>query len=159
MPPSKLKPSEVASEAKRTYMPFIEQKCPQFPRRSFLHSDSSQLRLLPSQGPQQKRLRVAVIDGDPVDVALDWHDYDSTTKIGSASVHAGQAAKSIPIVNMANEKRAGGDWESGFVASEENLSRRSNLVNCLNSPWNPSIASTNYPLPTKGGIYSPYVGK
>ena len=156
MPPLKPKPSEIAAEAKRTYLPYIEQKFPQYPIKSFLHPDSEELRVLPSKDSLSRRLRVAVIDGDSVDVALDWHDYDVNNRPGSASLS--HEPIRIPVINMANEKRAGGDWESGLIAPEENLCRRSNLVQCLTAPGGHSQPS-NFPMPTKGGIYSPYVGE
>ena len=101
---------------------------------------------------------MAVIDGDPVDVALDWYETEcSSASRSGASPHDNEPVR-IPIVNMANEKRAGGDWESGLLAPEENLCRRSNLVHCLTTPWTSSLQMTNYPIPSKGGLYSPNVG-
>lgn len=108
-----------------------------------------------SEKRSKQRLRVAVIDGDPVDVALDWYQY--SLKDPSKS----QSARPIPVVNMANEKRAGGDWESGLMAPEECFARRSNLAHALVTPWNlnqcTTTPDTHYPIPQKGGIYSPHV--
>jgi hypothetical protein len=42
---------------------------------------------------------LAIIEGDPVDVALDW----ATTN---------KKEGEIPVINMANDKKPGGDWES-----------------------------------------------
>lgn len=151
MPLAKPKPSEIAAEAKKTYIPYIEQKLPEYPRKSVLHLDSYSLRITPRLS-NDTRLRVAVIDGDPVDVALDWYEYNVKNPAATTNV------KRIPVVNMANEKRAGGDWESGLMAPEESFCRRSNLVHALTTPWDPYPAYTHYPIPTKGGIYSPYVG-
>lgn len=153
MPPAKPKPSEIAAEAKRTYIPYIERKMPEAPVRSMLYPDSSQIpaNIDPSS---RERLRVAVIDGDPVDVALDWYQY------ALQNSHDSQRPSPIPVVNQANEKRAGGDWESGLMAPEECFARRSNLVHALITPFNsygPS-PSFHYPIPQRGGIYSPYVG-
>jgi hypothetical protein len=116
-----------------------------------LYADSSQLHVAPDKRTGQ-RLRVAVIDGDPVDVALDW--YNSNLKDPARA----QSAARIPVVNMANEKRAGGDWESGLIAPEECFARRSNLVHAVQTPWNASHSMPHYPIPQKGGIYSQYVG-
>ncbi len=157
MPLAKPKPSEIAAEAKKTYIPYIEQKFPHYPVKSVLHLDSSLLRVAPNQSTET-RLRVAVIDGDPVDVALDWYEYN--VKNPSATTDGLMyAATRIPVVNMANEKRAGGDWESGLMAPEESLCRRSNLVHALTTTWDPYPTYAHYPIPTKGGIYSPYVGR
>lgn len=41
-----------------------------------------------------------IIEGDPVDVALDWANKNK--KRGE-----------VPVISMANEKRPGGDWEAG----------------------------------------------
>ena len=151
MPPAKLKPSDIAGEAKRTYIPYIEQKFPEYPVRSYLYPDSSKLRI-PAASVSARKLRVAVIDGDPVDVALDWNECNNrdASMIGSRFENG-----PIPVVNMANEKRAGGDWESGLIAPEECLCRRSNLVHTLTMS---ASQASHYPIPTTGGIYSPHVG-
>ena len=161
MPQAKSKPSEIAMEAKKTYIPYIEQKLPQYPPRSLLHPDSTKLIVTSKENSSTSRPRVAVIDGDPVDVALDWYEYERKNSSHRLSTSASSTEQNkIPIVNMANEKRAGGDWESGLIAPEENLCRRSNLVHCLTTPWAPSSQpSPNYPIPTTGGIYSPCVGR
>lgn len=154
MPQAKLKPSDIAAEAKRMYIPYIEQKLPQYPPRSHFYSDSSDLRLGPKHDAKRK-LRVAVIDGDPVDVALDWYDCNVKAPIENGREKDGGR---IPVVSMANEKRAGGDWESGLLAPEECLCRRSNLVRALTTPWESSNPASHYPIPPTGGIYSPHVG-
>ncbi|MCJ1252120.1 hypothetical protein MMC30_009358 [Trapelia coarctata] len=151
MPQLKPKPSDIAAEAKRTYIPYIEREFPQFPARSYLHPDSDQLRLPSNKDGISRKLLVAVFDGDPVDVALDWYEADQKPRPENASSSKGKAALPYPVINMANEKRAGGDWESGLMAPEENLCRRSNLVQCLNN------GGQKFPIPTKGGIYSPNV--
>ncbi|KAI9868318.1 MAG: hypothetical protein M1813_005761 [Trichoglossum hirsutum] len=155
MQPAKPKPSEVAAEAKRTYIPYIEQNFSQFPATSRGYPDSSTIRIKPNQGNQRRRLRVAVIDGGPVDVALDWYDYER--KSAQRDIANGinrPLPTAIPVVNMANEKRPGGDWESGLMAPEENLSRRSNLVHTLVTT---NTGYSHYPIPQTGGIYSPHV--
>ena len=158
MPQMKPKPSEIAAEAKRTYIPYIEQKLPQFQAKSYLHAETKSLSTDPFK-IQEKRLRVAVIDGDPVDVALGWSDSNARTSKLVDQQSLDREAAGIPVVNMANEKRAGGDWESGLMAPEECLCRRSNLVHALTTPWNASAQSCHYPIPTKGGLYSPHVGE
>lgn len=57
----------------------------------------------PSLSCAGAHLPVAMIEGDPVDVALDWA---RTLQI------PGQPPPLVPIVNMANDKRPGGDWEA-----------------------------------------------
>ena len=154
MPQAKAKPSDIASEAKKTYTPYIQAQYPQYPPISISYSDSSKLRLTPRSGSGRK-LRVAVIEGDPVDVALGWHE----SNVGDSGKVIGQTRQvgKIPIVNMANEKRPGGDWESGLIAPEECLCRRSNLAKALVTPSTASQVP-HYPIRTTGGIYSPSVG-
>lgn len=153
MPPAKLKPSDIAGEAKRIYIPYIERQCTQWPVPSYSFPDSSKIRISPA-GASGRKLRVAVIDGDPIDVALDWYDFnlreDKTPFTRTCRVESGP----IAVVNMANEKRAGGDWESGLLAPEECLCRRSNLVHTLTTS---ATRTSHYPIPTNGGIYSPHV--
>ncbi|KAF2704350.1 hypothetical protein K504DRAFT_390642 [Pleomassaria siparia CBS 279.74] len=148
MPPPRPKPSEIAAEAKRIYMPHIQRHYIQTPVTSYLYDDGAAIKINPDKQSQQ-RLRVAVVEGDPVDYALGWFQY------ASADRSSGHAVKKIPVVNMANEKRAGGDWESGLMAPEECFARRSNLVHALTMPWN--APNNFYPLPQRGGIYSPDV--
>ncbi|KAI4100517.1 MAG: hypothetical protein L6R37_005432 [Teloschistes peruensis] len=154
MPQAKPKPSDIAAEAKRIFFPQVEKRCPNLPPQSIFYPDVARLQIRPGSIPKRK-LRVAVIDGDPLDVALDWHDYNQRGGDHSTppSNHEG-----IPVVNMANEKRAGGDWESGLMAPEECLCRRSNLVQALKTAYDPSSPLQHYPIPSNGGIYSPHVG-
>ena len=151
MPQAKAKPSEIASEAKKTYTPYIQSQLPQFPPVSISYPDSSKFHINPPLDCGRK-LRVAVISGDPVDAALDWDE--SNYKANGSSKQLG----AIPVVNMANEKRAGGDWESGLIAPEECLCRRSNLAKVLTTPAHASSETSHYPIRTTGGIYSPHVG-
>ncbi|KAK5013240.1 hypothetical protein LTR16_004393 [Cryomyces antarcticus] len=152
MPQAKPKPSEVAAQAKKIYIPYIEKMMRECPIRSYLHQNAVPLTGSP-QSPLKHRLRVAIVDGDPVDVALDWYE-DSVNDATRPNPET-----RIPVVNMANERRAGGDWESGLMGPEECFARRSNLVHALITPWDrcgPSSLS-HYPLPQKGGLYSPSV--
>lgn len=154
MPQAKPKPSDVAAEAKRIYFSQAEKCCPTLPARSIFYPDASKLLIGQGTVPKQK-LRVAVIDGDPLDVALDWHEYNQR---GGSQSTPQPGHEAVPVVNMANEKRAGGDWESGLMAPEESLCRRSNLVQALKTPWHRNSQISHYPIPTTGGIYSPHVG-
>jgi len=141
---SRPKPSEVAAEAKRIYHPHIATHYIHNPVTSYLYPDGAALRINPDKKSQQ-RLRVAVVEGDPVDYALGWYQY-------------APSSKKVPVVNMANEKRAGGDWESGLMAPEECFARRSNLVQALTMPYAPKGKDDDfYPLPQRGGVYTPEV--
>jgi hypothetical protein len=148
MPPSRAKPSEIAAEAKRLYIPHILKNCIRDRTTSYLYPDASAIRISSDKRTGQ-RLRVAIVEGDPVDYALGWYQLVSTDPSYQ------HAVKRIPVVNMANEKRAGGDWESGLIAPEECFARRSNLVSALTMPWNSQ--ESLYPIPQKGGVFSPQV--
>ena len=145
MPENTWKPGEIASEAKKIYLPRIESEYPHLPP-SILYKD---LPKLPAAGDSQcpkSKLLVAVIDKDPVDAALKWHEENAKgSKI---------AVKAIPVVSMANEERPGGDWEFARIAQEEEICRRSNLARALTS----TSKDSHYLIPSTGGIYSPSVG-
>jgi hypothetical protein len=152
MPPSRPKPSEIAAEAKRLWLPYIWREFIKNPETSYSYPDSAAIRISPDKRSCQ-RTRVAVMEGDPVNYALGW--YQTATRDP-----AHRNCKKVPVVNMANEKRAGGDWESGLMAPEECFARRSNLVHALTMPWNAQMNIHNrnfYPIPQRGGIYTPDV--
>ncbi|KAL9085984.1 MAG: hypothetical protein Q9165_007346 [Trypethelium subeluteriae] len=150
MPSPKPRAAEIATEAKKTFVPYIERTIPAYPAISTVHTAPTPAKHV-TPAERTKRLRVAVIDGDPIDVALDWYEY---TKQQAPS--GGDPPRRVPVVNMANEKRPGGDWESGAMAPEECLARRSNLVLALSRTSNGHGASSldHYPLPQTGGLYS-----
>ncbi|EWC47984.1 hypothetical protein DRE_02866 [Drechslerella stenobrocha 248] len=65
---------------------------------------------------------------------------------------------SAAVLNTANEKTPGGQWEGAVFAPEEALARRSNLVQSLTTSIDGADASrVHYPLPEKGGLFSPRV--
>ncbi|KAF2252716.1 hypothetical protein BU26DRAFT_517291 [Trematosphaeria pertusa] len=151
MPPSRPKPSEIAADTKRKWLPYIWTHLIKEPKTSYLYPDSAAIKVSPDKRSHH-RTRVAVMDGDAVNYALGW--YQNATR-----EPAHRNCKRIPVVNTANEKRAGGDWESGLMAPEECFARRSNLVHALTMPWNAQmgIDENFYPIPQRGGIYSPEV--
>ncbi len=83
-------------------------------------------------------------NGDPVNVAMDWVE---------------QTGCAVPFICAANDKRPGGDWETGVVGYEERLCRRSTLAACLAIPAEGSPANTHYPLPICAGVLSQHVGQ
>ncbi|RDL33909.1 Uncharacterized protein BP5553_08277 [Venustampulla echinocandica] len=138
MPPSRPKPSEIAAEAKKTYIPYIRHNfSSQWPPTSFLcHSES--LIAPPSIHPG-RQVHFAFYERDPVDLALEW---------------APSEPVQIPVIMPANDKRPGGDWEAGVMSLEECLCRRSNLFATLTTPALGNSAASNYPIPSKAGIFS-----
>lgn len=69
-----------------------------------------------------------------------------------------QAGAKIPFICAANDKRPGGDWETGAHGYEERLCRRSTLAACLSTPAPGYEHIDNYPIPSSGAMYSPNVG-
>lgn len=160
MPQRGPKPSEIAVEAKRYYIPKIEQCLPDVPAQSFGYSEVAAIIPLSRKDRDRRgRLRIAVMDADPVDVALQWNHEDGRYKTQDLNHTISSGELRIPLILPVDEKRAGGDWESGSMAPEENLSRRSNLVRCLARIRTPVADFQTYPIPSKGGIYSPQVGE
>jgi hypothetical protein len=88
-------------------------------------------------------LHPGVNDGDPVDRAIEW---------------GRDGGGRVPLICAANERRAGGDWETGVVGYEERLCRRSNLSATLSTPGPDSLVQQHYPIPGGGGIWSENVG-
>ncbi|KAH6694216.1 hypothetical protein BKA61DRAFT_259536 [Leptodontidium sp. MPI-SDFR-AT-0119] len=139
MPPSKPKPSEIAAEAKKTYIPYIRSTLnDKWPATSYLCYSEAMVAQPPAKENAQ-HCRFAFYERDPVDLAIDW-------------VEPGAAP--IPVIMPANDKRPGGDWEAGVMSPEECLCRRSNLFATLTTPGEGSSVSSNYPLPPTTGIYS-----
>jgi hypothetical protein len=161
MPQSKTKPSDVAQEAKKHYLQSVKKRKPGWLMGSILCPDTSSMEIAQKTSPWA-RPRVTVERCDPVDCAINWNDHSAECN------EKGIAARRIVLVNMANEKRAGGDWESGLQAPEECFARRSTLVHALThtyeDPYQENAyqqyppASKFYPIPQTGGIYSHSVG-
>ncbi|KAI1396792.1 hypothetical protein F4819DRAFT_116198 [Hypoxylon fuscum] len=145
MPSSKPKPSEVAAETKRHYIPAIRNEyAHQWPTHSYLFQQP--LEQIPLQssfsGLSPSPPEFYICTGDPVDFAINWREKVSIR---------------IPFICAANDKRPGGDWETGVVGYEERLCRRSNLSAALGTPGPESQIESNYPIPSEGGIYSQFV--
>ena len=87
--------------------------------------------------PKLRRTRVRVIDTDTIDAAL------------ILMAQKGAPSKPVCILNMANAFRAGGGWLQGCRAQEEQLCYRTSLSATLHRQL--------YPIPPRGGIYSPNV--
>ncbi|KAF1817652.1 hypothetical protein P152DRAFT_25736 [Eremomyces bilateralis CBS 781.70] len=152
MPHSRPKPSEIAAEAKKHYIPWLNAHFDQYPARSFFISDGATFAVSPSKR-NHWNLSIAVVDGDPVDAALVLYQHNAAQE-----ALKGKQASLIPVINTANERRPGGDWESGIMAPEECLARRSNLVKALVTAWSGHGAeSKHYPIPPRGGLYSPSI--
>lgn len=144
MPQGKPKPSEIALEAKRKYLPSLEasEQWQSYMCGSCLIKDTAEVPVN-DDGRKYGRPRVTVEDGDPVNTVIGARAYGS-----------------MALVNTANERKPGGDWESGFTAAEECLARRSTLTHALKHSYQGGGGKSGfYPIPQRGAIYSPHVGK
>jgi uncharacterized protein (TIGR02452 family) len=135
---------------------------------SYSYPYTNPLPNLPSSARHQ--LRSAVMEGDPFDIARDWQNYtyspsssgrtvaERAPPVYFKSIMQSKSTSRILVLNTANEKKPGGDWDGGVLGlgAEESLARRSNLVQtlCTVDPRNPGVRSY-YPIPQTGGIYSP----
>ncbi|AEO59937.1 hypothetical protein MYCTH_2308648 [Thermothelomyces thermophilus ATCC 42464] len=142
---TKPKPSEVASEAKRIYIPMIRDRyAVTWTTCSYIYHQPL-LQINFTDRPLDLSPPVFYVSvGDPVDTALNWVE---------------SARCAIAFICAANDKRPGGDWETGVVGYEERLCRRSTLAACLATPADGSPANSHYPLPTCAGVLSQHVGE
>ncbi|OAA65273.1 hypothetical protein SPI_02060 [Niveomyces insectorum RCEF 264] len=146
-PKSKPKASEVAADTRRNYIPLI--------RNTYAHIYKTYSHLFPQPltdlqlhglgRPYERMPTFYVKSGDPVMMAVEW-----ATHLQS---QYGEAAP-VPFICSANDKRPGGDWETGVSGCEERLCRRSTLSATLATPAPESGYQTNYPIPIEGGILS-----
>ncbi|KAI1174513.1 hypothetical protein F4777DRAFT_579947 [Nemania sp. FL0916] len=141
MPSSKPKPADVAAEAKRYYIPLIRSDyAQQWPTYSYLFQKPlEQIPLTPLGPSLPPNPQFYICAGDPIDFTIDWKERTQTR---------------IPFICTANDKRPGGDWETGASGYEERLCRRSTLSAALGIPGPGSQVNCNYPIPSEGGIYS-----
>ncbi|KAL7760761.1 hypothetical protein ACKLNR_007296 [Fusarium oxysporum f. sp. zingiberi] len=146
---SRLRPSEVAADTKRNFIPLIKNYSNLFPPYSFLYrqpiSQCTIQRRKPTTRPPSFKIEV----GDPVMKALAYAAMDT-----QQSEAVGGPRVRIPFICPANERKPGGDWQTGCIGYEEKLCRRSNLSATLNTPWPDSPESNHYPIPPLGGILS-----
>ncbi|TEA12879.1 hypothetical protein C8034_v005485 [Colletotrichum sidae] len=142
--PLKIKPSEVAADTKKKLIPeVLKHFRDEWPPYSILYQQP--LLQLPLNRPSYMSSDLPlfhVVHGDPVDCAIGW---------------ASSEGVRIPFICAANDKRPGGDWETGVIGYEERLCRRSNLSATLGSPHPEGYVQSNYPIPIEGAIYSPDV--
>ncbi|KAK3319925.1 hypothetical protein B0T19DRAFT_467840 [Cercophora scortea] len=137
---SKPKPSEVAAEAKKHFIPLIRNEyASKWNPMSYIYEQPlAQITFLERPldvSPPQ----FTVTYGDPVDYALAW---------------AAQAQAPIPFICAANDKRPGGDWETGVVGYEERLCRRSTLSANLATPGPGVRTVDHYPIRSSAAILS-----
>lgn len=145
------RPSEIASENKRYYAQSVMNlmHSQNLIPGSLFYQDSAAIRLTTPPDPTRKYPSVTVMEGDAVDVAINWQDETAP------NAKQEDRGNRILVVNMANDKKPGGDWESGTIGPEECFARRSNLAQQLKTHWYTwDVTSAHYPIPPRGGLYT-----
>ncbi|KUI63140.1 hypothetical protein VP1G_10252 [Cytospora mali] len=140
---SKPKPSEVAAQTKKYIIPHIRKHhASTWPLYSYLFPKplSYTPDMFPARPVTLSNPNFWVYTTDPVDFAIGWAATNNTK---------------VAFICAANEKRPGGDWETGVVGYEERLCRRSSLSATIATPGPAKYAPEgHYPIPLEGGIYS-----
>jgi uncharacterized protein (TIGR02452 family) len=145
----KVRPSEVAADTKRNFIPLVNANFAEmFPPYSILYARPTQDLAIQRHTLNTRPPGFVVEAGDPVARAIYYGAVESQT-----SEAAGGPRIRVPFICAANERRPGGDWETGCSGYEEKLCRRSNLSATLSTPW-PNTTTSNYPIPSEGGILS-----
>lgn len=147
---SRVRPSDIAADTKRNFIPLVKRSYSNvFPQYSILyHQPIAQLSIHRRSSTRPPSFHIEM--GDPVMRALAYSARDT-----EASEVAGGPRIRVPFICAANERRPGGDWETGCTGYEEKLCRRSTLSAALSAPHPDShVSSTNYPIPSQGGILS-----
>ena len=144
------RPSEVASDTKRNFIPLLKAHYGnEFPPYSVLYHRPTEQIPLSRRTLSTRPPAFQVMLGDPVTQAI----FHSTVDSEASEVRGGPRVR-VPFICAANERRPGGDWETGCSGYEEKLCRRSNLSATLSTPWPDSPQSSNYPIPSAGAIFS-----
>lgn len=126
---------EIAVETK-SLLPGLLTTRPDVPEKGFIYKDGDAPILDKKYCPSLPATKVRVINSDSIDAAL---------MLSASATNTRHPC----VLNMANANSAGGGWQHGALAQEEALCYRTSLSRTLKHHY--------YPLPDKGGIYSPYV--
>lgn len=133
--PARMPLEEVAKEM-RKILPGVLLTRPDAQPRSTLYQNGDADKLDSSYCPGVPPTIIKVTNADTIDTALE---------LAANSF----SPKRVCILNMANARSAGGGWMHGALAQEEALCYRTSLSATLRYNY--------YPLPEKGGVYSPRV--
>lgn len=175
MPPGsskgRVRPSEVAADTKKNFIPLVASRyAAEFPPYSVLYPRPTRDLGVPRRTLSTRPPHFVLESGDPVDRAIYYSVMEtqrlqaeasqaSSPQASTALQHGGTPRVRVPFISAANERRPGGDWETGSSGYEEKLCRRSNLWATLSTPWPAaaapgSPAAQHYPIPSQGGILS-----
>jgi len=131
------KPLKDIAAHTKSLLPGLLATRPDVPDKGYIYRDGETPRLDRKYCPNLPATRIKVIDSDTIDAALALNHSTTTNN------------RHPCVLNMANANSAGGGWQHGALAQEEALCYRTSLSLTLKKHY--------YPLPDKGGIYSPYV--
>jgi uncharacterized protein (TIGR02452 family) len=126
---------DIAAQTK-SLLPGLLATRPDVPDKGYIYRDGEAPRLDPKFCPNLPATRIQVVDSDTTDTALALNPSPTNNRHPC-------------VLNMANATSAGGGWQHGALAQEEALCYRTSLSLTLKKHY--------YPLPDRGGIYSPYV--
>ncbi|PHH80276.1 hypothetical protein CDD82_1878 [Ophiocordyceps australis] len=148
----RVKPSEVAAETKRYLIPMIREhyiRTHAHPPFSTLYDNPLSQLCIHRRIPGTRPPIFYFVADDPVSTALSYAAKDTwaSQANGGPRIH-------VPFICAANERRPGGDWETGCAGYEEKLCRRSNLSAILSTPKPGSKLPTHYPIPLDGAVFS-----
>ena len=110
---------------------------PDAPPDGVLYKDNDLVGLDSSRCPRLPPTSVSVINSDSIDAAI------------SLAKTRPRRSGPVCVLNMANAHSAGGGWTSGSLAQEEAM--------CYRSSLSFTLKLRHYPLPKRGGIFSPTV--
>lgn len=130
------KPLEEIARETKALLPGLLATRSDVPAKGYLYKDGDAPLLDMKYCPRLGGTRIRVINCDSIDAAL------ALTSSAPNNRHP-------CVLNMANANSAGGGWEHGALAQEEALCYRTSLSKTLKKHY--------YPLPHKGGIYSPFL--
>jgi uncharacterized protein (TIGR02452 family) len=138
----------VAADTKKNFIPTVrEQYAEIFPPYSTLYRQPNEQILIQRRTFNTRPPLFRFEAGDPVMRAIWYASMDTSERADGSRVR-------VPFICAANERRPGGDWETGCAGYEERLCRRSNLSATLSSPWPGTGETSNYPIPSTGSILS-----
>ncbi|ODA79091.1 hypothetical protein RJ55_04682 [Drechmeria coniospora] len=148
--PGRVRPIEVAADTKRNFIPTVKANYAEmFPPYSILYRQPTAQLAISRRTLSTRPPAFHFVAEDPIMTAISYGAVDS-----HASESAGGPRIRVPFLCAANERRPGGDWETGCSVYEETLCRRSNLSATLSTPWPSTGETSNYPIPSTGGILS-----
>lgn len=146
----RVRPSEVAADTKRNFIPAVRSNYSErFPPVSHIYRHPATALEVTRRICSTRAPTFLVEATDPVTKAISCAISD--TQVSEAQ---GGPPVRVPFISAANERRPGGDWETGCSGYEEKLCRRSNLSAILGAPSQESGVETYYPIPSDACLFS-----